>query len=166
MTMDEVAELLAVGEDGSVNKQPLLKFNIRYDATSWCWRRITLFHIELPSKMTSAKVARTVGAAVGTVQAWEAAMRLANFQSEESATSLLRVNADGTVNLDPLSRWNFRYHPRTRVWRRSRARRDEVPRTLVARRVGVPAQLIEVWEKAADAAWVVRSEGYADHAFG
>ena len=51
-------------------------------------------------------------------------------------------------NLDLFAHWRLKFYAGRGVWRRTRASRDELPRSKVAREVGVEEELIRRWEQA------------------
>jgi hypothetical protein len=146
--MQDVLTLLAVGPDGPVLKDPLKDFGFRFDPKTGMWRRIVQFHKKLPPRIARSAVAAECGVAESALELWEAAARGATEAQQQSAAELLAVGPEGSVNPDPLARWAFRFYPRSGVWRRTRADRNEVDRSLVARKVGVDSEVIAAWERA------------------
>jgi hypothetical protein len=71
---------------------------------------------------------------------------------ETEALRLLEVKNGRPVYRDPLVRFGFCYYPSRGYWRRARSHRDEVTRSAVAKRIGVPEDVLAAWEEAARAA--------------
>jgi DNA-binding transcriptional regulator YiaG len=93
-------------------------------------------------------VAEEVGTTEDMLKVWEQAVRAKVLPEMEDAVELLKVDANGPVNLDPLAQWQLRFYPDSARWRRTRSHRDEVPRSAVAKKVGVSEEVLAEWEKA------------------
>lgn len=150
--MNEAEKLLAVTENGPVNHDPLTAWGFRFYPATGHWRRIQKFHERLPLRVSRAAIAREVQVPEQVIATWEATMRTAAVRQDQSAAELLQVGPGGPVNLDPLARWQLRYYPQSKLWRRTRSHRNEVSREDVARKVGVSEDLLAAWESAVSAA--------------
>ncbi len=147
--MHDFDTLLAVGPSGPACRDPLKEFGFRFEPKTGSWRRVVRFHEKMPAKTTRGAVAAECGIPEALLERWESSARDAGEGAKIGAAELLAVKAGGLVDLDPLARWGFRFYPRSGVWRRTRADRNEVDRAVVARKVGVDAEIIAAWEGAA-----------------
>lgn len=146
--MQDVLTLLAVGPSGPALQDPLKEFGFRFDPRTGAWRRVVKFHKRMPPRITRSAVAVECGVPEDVLERWEESARRVVEVGEQSAAELLAIGPGGAVNADPLVRWSFRFYPRSGVWRRTRADRNEVDRGQVARKVGVDPELITAWERA------------------
>jgi hypothetical protein len=143
-------ERLRVASDGVCNADPLIDFGFRYDLKRRLWRRLGQFHRRLPTSVSRALVAESVGVTEKLLEQWECAVTKDTQQPASAAEALSAgVKTPGKLNVDPLVSFGFRYFPRSKTWRRARADRNEVGRDVVARKTAVPVELIEAWEHAA-----------------
>jgi hypothetical protein len=93
-------------------------------------------------------VSQEVGVAQEILKAWEEALKTKVLPKMDDAAELLRVDANGPISLDPLAKWQLRFYPESGRWRRTRSNRDEVPRSAVAKKVGVTEDVLAAWETA------------------
>ena len=151
--------LLAVGPDGQVNPEPLVEWNFRFSRRANRWTRISYYsrgsyRRGLPRVVARSTVAQEVGVPEEAIARWQAAFMAAERARDvASAQSRLAVGADGSIDPHPLTMWNLDFFPQSRVWRRTRGQRNEVSRSVVAKKVGVCEDLIKRWEQAAIALW-------------
>ena len=148
MSMQDALSLLAFGPTGPALKNPLKDFGFRFDLRTGTWRRVVRFQKKMPLRITRSAVAAECGVPEYVLESWEKSAHGLIAVQEQSVAELLSVGPDGVVNLDPLAHWCFRFYLRSGVWRRTRADRNEVDRELVARKVGVEADVIAAWERA------------------
>jgi hypothetical protein len=153
--MNEIEKLFGLDSEGKLNRNPLEPLGFRFDAKSKSWRTVTRFHSNLPKNISRNNVASAIGIDESLIEKWEKAV---SFESREpnsitDTKSLLSVDHGAVLNLDPLSSWQLRYYPQSKTWRRTRSHRNEVTRAEVARKVGVPEELITLWEQAMNARW-------------
>lgn len=148
MAMQDAFSLLAFGPSGPALKDPLKDFGFRFDLRTGTWRRVVRFQQKMPPRITRSEVAAECGVPEYVLESWEKSARGSIAVQEQSAAELLSIGPDGVVNPDPLARWCFRFYLRSGVWRRTRADRNEVDRELVARKIGVEADVIASWERA------------------
>jgi hypothetical protein len=152
--MDHIEKLFAPDSTGKVAKHPLEAMGFRFDAKNKTWRTVTRFHDSLPKNVTRCRVATEVGVSEQLLEDWEKAIcdQDASEAVGNDPVDLLRVDQP-QLNKDPLSAWQLRYYPQSKVWRRTRSHRNEVSRLEVARKIGVPEDLILKWELAMNSEW-------------
>ena len=143
-----INELLAVGPEGPANLDPLAKWRLRFDPKNSRWSRCSIRKRGLPHAVSRAAVAEEVGANEEILKVWEQAVKAQVLPKMDDAAELLKVNANGPVSLDPLTKWQLRFYAESGRWRRTRSNRDEVPRSAVARKVGVSEEVLAEWENA------------------
>jgi hypothetical protein len=143
------ASLFGDVRDIAEGAQPLGAHGFRYDAKSRCWRSSTLGKNGMPLKAGPKTIAKALGVPEALLRAWEESyVRQWCSPPANPAAEALRVSEEGVANKNPFLHLNLQYFPASRVWRRARAARDEVPRSKVAAIVGVDESLIEAWEHA------------------
>jgi DNA-binding XRE family transcriptional regulator len=97
-------------------------------------------------------VAEEVGVTEETLKEWESAVRAKVLPKMDDAAVLLKLGPDGPINRDPLAKWQVRFYPESGRWRRTRSNREEVSRSVVAKKVGVSEEILVQWEAAIMAA--------------
>lgn len=143
------AERLLAAVDGSGDADPLTDFGFRYDVKRRLWRRTERSPRRLPANVTRAVVAEAVGVPEALLERWELAVTKNTHQPPSVLEALsVGVKKPGKLSLEPLVSIGFRYFPRSQIWRRARADRNEVSRDVVAKKAAVPVDLLAAWEKA------------------
>jgi len=145
-------ELLAVGPEGPVNSDPLASWSLRFDPRTSRWSRCSIRKVGLPRPISRAAVAEEVGVTEETLKEWESAVRAKVLPKMDDAAVLLKLGPDGPINRDPLAKWQVRFYPESGRWRRTRSNREEVSRSVVAKKVGVSEEILVQWEAAIMAA--------------
>lgn len=148
-TENNLADRFAVVDGRPAIRNPLERENIRFNHLLNQWR---LYSLESTDAITVQAVDRTEILEKGGISAealarWEQACVAAGVPP--CPFGALDLRDDGTVlSGQPLLAWNYAYYPTSRLWRRTRSHRDEVPPEKMAKRVGVPLALIRRWEAA------------------
>lgn len=151
--MEDVGELLKLDTEGrAVHQDPLTRWRFRFDPRTGAWMRVTLRKVGMPRRVSRLLVAQETGATEDSLRAWEGAMKAALPAEEKDALLLLQLTSEGRpVHRDPLVKWRFQFFPQVGRWRRATASRDEVPSEAVAKKVGVPVEVLKAWEAARSA---------------
>ena len=149
----DVRERFAVAAGGEVLcVQPLESAGIRYHHKTRTWReRSPLKYSGMPRVLSRAELAARIGVDEAVVLHWETASSRQS-QGLDKKPDLTIDEFGYPRDCEPLRAWGFVYFPRTGVWRRARADRAEVPRSLVVKKTAVAESQLVSWETARKAA--------------
>lgn len=146
--MTALEDRLKISELGGIEEEPLIEFGFRFYPIQGCWRTVGKKGRCLTKRVSSQDVASAVGISLNALARWEAAKLGLLAKKEPTNQAAFEVSPGNTVNKTAPLQWGFEYFPVSRTWRRARASRNEVDRSLVAKKIGISESVLAIWESA------------------
>lgn len=139
-----------IAPDGRpLHQQPLDECGFRFNVSSGTWReRGGLKRGAMPRVISRANISKTIGVSEDIIQRWEEATKAPGNQLPPPEDLMAIDDSGRPVHREPFLQYGFAFYPRSSTWRRTRADRTEVPRDVVAKKLGVAEQQLARWEVA------------------